>query len=561
MRFWSPLAMLAVVALACGGEAENALFVRPDNAAAIQKRLRRYARVTVPDPRASLTERRRQLIEKLVEAASYMDAIFWRQSDHQALRIRDRLLKSTRPLDRSYLRFLDINYGPFDRQAGNEPFIGTRLKPPGAGFYPADLTREELDEYLDTHPDQRQELLSPTTVVRRDGDRLVAVPYFDEHRKFLEPAARALRQAAQFADHPGFRRYLQLRAEALLNDDFYQSDVAWVGLRDQPVDLIIGPIESYEDQLMGIKTAYEGVVLLRDSVETRRLAIYSQHLDELEKQLPVPAAYKKKSARMEAVLGVFTAIYRSGDANAGIKTMAITLPNDERVRQRYGARRLQLKGSILAKYEKILKPIAARLLVPEQAALVGGEAFFTNVLFHEIAHPLGPDFVRSNPEQTPRDALRENYSPIEEAKADIVGLTCVDYFLKKGIISPAKRPAHYATFVASVIRSLRFGVGSAHGKANMIEWNTLVQEGAIEATAAGYRVRFERFPAAVRKLARQLLMLEGNGDYEGARALVAAKAAVPSDLQRALKELGDIPVDLEFRYEVAAPWSAVPTAD
>jgi hypothetical protein len=480
-----------------------------------------------------------------------MDPIFWRQSDHYAVSIRNELQKSNRSVDQSYLRYLNINYGPFDRQMDNEPFIGTRVKPPGAGFYPSDLTREELDAYLDSHPDQRQELLKPTTVIRRQGDRLVAVPYSEAYREFLEPAAQALREAASYADHPGFRRYLELRAEALLNDDFYESDVAWVQLQDNPVDIIIGPIESYEDQLMGIKTAYEGVVLLRDSVETENLEIYKQHLPMLEQQLPVPAEYKKKRVGLEASLGVFNAVYRSGDANAGVKTIAIALPNDERVREKYGARRLQLKQSILAKYEKILKPIAEHLLVPEQAALVDGEAFFTNVLLHEIAHPLGLNYVRSSPTQTVRAALKETYSAIEEAKADIVGLLSVDHFLDRRILPPGTRRAHYVTFVASIIRSVRFGAASAHGKANMIQWNTLVEEGAIEATDSGYRVNFDRFPAAVRKLARTLLMIEGDGDYQAAQALLAAKAAIPPDLQRAIESLAEIPVDLEFEYQVA----------
>lgn len=547
--------MLLTLALsACGRPQERELFQRSEDPAPIQARVQKYATVTVPDPRPQLSERQQHLLEKLVQAASYMDPIFWRQSDHHGLRIRDELQRrSSRPADQLYLRFLDINYGPFDRQQDNEPFIGTRVKPAGAGLYPADLSREELEAYLDKNPQQRQEILSPTTAVRRDGDRLVAVPYSQAYREFLEPAAAALREAANFAEHPGFRRYLELRAEALLTDDFYESDVAWVQLQDNPIDLVIGPIETYEDQLMGVKTAYEGIVLLRDTEETRRLAIYEKHLQDLERGLPVPDRYKKKEVALAAALGVFNAIYRSGDANAGIKTIAIALPNDERVREEYGARRLQLKGSILAKYEKILRPIAERLLVPEQAALVDGDAFFTNVLLHEVAHPLGLDYVHSNPEQTVREALKETYSAIEEAKADVVGLTCVDHFLDRNIIPEEKRENHYVTFVASIFRSVRFGAASAHGKANMLQWNSLVESGAIEATDGGYRVRLDRVPNAVRSLARQLLIIEGDGDYAAARALLDAKAGVPEDLQQALAALEDIPVDLEFLYQVAPP--------
>jgi hypothetical protein len=555
------LALIPIVLAGCERGLERTIYEHPDDPAAVEARLQHYARVHIPDPRSALGDSKRQLVDKLVEAASYMDPIFWRQSDHYALAIRSELEKSDRQIDRLYLRFLDINYGPFDRQMGNEPFIGMRSKPPGAGFYPADLTREELDSYVKRHPEEREELLSSTTLVRRDGDRLIAVAYADAYREFLEPAAQALREAASYADHADFARYLELRAEALLTDDYYESDVAWVQLTDNPVDIVIGPIEQYEDQLMGIKTSYEGIVLLRDSVETARLSIYEKHLSRLEQQLPVSSAYKKKGVGLEAALGVFNAIYRSGDANAGIKTIAIALPNDERVRREYGARRLQLKQSILAKYEKILQPIAQALLPPGQADRVDGEAFFTNVLLHEIAHPLGLNYTRTDPKESVRDALRDTYSAIEEAKADIVGMTCVDYFLSRGIVPSDGRRAHQTTFVASLLRSVRFGTASAHGKACMLQLNSMIDQGAVNRRGDRYEVAFDRFPSAVRQLARKLLMIEGDGDYRAARQLLETKAEISPDLERSLRELEGIPVDLEFDYGVTEPTSQAAVAN
>jgi len=548
--FFLVIILLGLSTVSCSKK-ENLLLIRSNDPEFIKGKLAKYATVELTYNKKFLTPREQKILKKLVQAAQYMDPIFWQQSSPKGLWIKKQLEKSQNPLDRYYLRFLKINYGPFDRQEGDKPFIGTKEKPLGAGFYPEDMTREEFEEYVEAHPEVRKEFYKLNTLIRRQGKALVAIPYERAYRKYLEPAARLLREAAQLSVHGGLKKYLSLRAEALLSGDFFESDMAWVDLTDNVLDIVIGPIETYEDRLLGLKASYEGIVLIRDFKETRKLKVYQQHIPNLERNLPVPRVYKKSKPAPLAPIGVFTTVFVSGEANAGVKSIAFSLPNDERVREQKGARAIQQKNIILAKFEKILVPISQRLIREDQQPLIDGEAFFTNILLHELAHPLGLNYVRGQEGVTVRQALKDYYGLIEEAKADVVGLYNVRYFVRKGVIPAEKERSFYVTYLASIFRSVRFGATEAHAKANVIEFNYLAREGAFNFDPASgkYWVNFNRIRSAIKKLAAELLMIEGDGNYKKAQHLVQNFGKIPSHVQRSLKQLADIPVDVEFVFD------------
>ena len=551
MRWLTAFALTALLALGGCSQKEKLDMTRSKDPDFIRAKLAKYTPVELKVDRSALTDQQLEVLRLLVKAAHAIDDIFWQQSYSQALAIRRELEKSTDPIDRDYLHFLRINYGPFDRQDGDKPFIGRKPKPPGAGFYPEDLTREEFETYLKKHPEQKEDLLKPNTLVRRKGGRLIAVPYEEAYRPQLEQAATYLRQAAEKTGDKLFRKYLQLRADALLSGDYFDSDMAWMDLKDNLLDIVIGPIETYEDQLMGLKAAYEGIVMVRDRQATKQVEQFVRYMNQLESQLPVPRLYKKSSVPPPAPIGVFNTVYTSGDANVAVKSIAFSLPNDERVRELKGARTVQQKNIILAKFNKILVPIARRVLDESLLPLVDGEAFFTNTLLHELAHPLGLNYVKDNPDLTVRQALKETYSPIEEAKADIVGLFNVRYFVRRGVLPRDFDQKAYATFLASIFRSVRFGATEAHARANMIEFNYLQREGAIRYNpdSGRYSIDLPRFRNAVKKLAIDLLMIEGDGNYARAKEWTEKLAMIPPEMQKLLDGLKDIPVDVEFVFD------------
>ncbi len=499
-----------------------------------------YTPFTLTSDLSSLSEAERSMIPLLIEAAQEMEPIFWRQAygDPQPL-----LEALQSPALREYAR---INFGPWDRLNGNKPFVpGAGPKPLGAGFYPADLTRAEFEQAAALRPDLR----SPYTMVRRTsaGD-LEAVPY---HVYFAEPISRAaakLEEAAALAPQESLRRYLLLRAEALRTDDYYASDVAWMEMKDNRLDLVIGPIENYEDALFGYKTASEGFVLVKDEAWSRRLARYASLLPMLQEGLPVPDAYRAETPGTDSDLNAYDAILYTGDANAGSKTIAINLPNDERVQLEYGTRRLQLKNAMRAKFDKILLPIADALIAADQRPHVTFDAFFGNTMFHEVAHGLGIKNL-VNGTGTVREALLDTYNTMEEGKADVLGLYMVGALQKAGEYDTDMLD-HYATFLAGIFRSVRFGAASAHGRANRMRFNYFKERGAFtrdEATGT-YRVVPERFAAAVDALSQDILRLQGDGDYAAVAAFIDKYGAVDEQLTRDLDRLSTagIPVDVVF---------------
>lgn len=546
-QFRKSLAMIvSVMALAACGQqndpqAENAAADKQGNAY-VAERIDIYAPVKLDADLSALSDKQRQMVAILVEASEIMDDLFWLQAYGEP----DPLLRSID--DEQARRFAEINYGPWDRLAGDKPFIeGVGEKPLGANFYPEDMTREEFEAW--DQPGKRGQY----SIVSRDArGELILLPYHDLYAVQLNRAAMLLREAADLAEVESFANYLRLRADALLTDDFQQSDMAWMDMKDNVIELVLGPIETYEDQLFGYRTAYESYVLLKDLAWSERLARFAQYLPELQRGLPVDEEYKQEMPGSDADLNAYDVLYYAGHSNAGSKTIAINLPNDEEVQLAKGTRRLQLKNAMQAKFDKIMLPIAGELIAEEQREHVTFDAFFANTMFHEVAHGLGIKTTIDG-EQTVREALQDHASSMEEGKADILGLYMIGELQKKGELD-GEMMDYYTTFLAGIFRSIRFGASSAHGKANMVRFNFFRDAGAFsrDETTGTYRVNYEKMQQAVADLSRLILTLQGDGDYKGVDELVQEKGNVTEQLQADLDRLSqaDIPVDVVFEQGV-----------
>jgi hypothetical protein len=504
-----------------------------------------YADFTLTADLSYLTDEQREMIGLLIEAAEIMDDLFWRQAYGEDYRA---WLDSLGVADAR--RFAEINYGPWDRLDDNKPFIeGVGPKPLGANFYPADMTKEEFESaYLPGKADLY-------SLVRRDTDGdLVLVPYHVAYENELKAAADLLRQAADLADSQDFANYLKLRAAALISDDFQVSDLYWMDVKDNEIDVVIGPIETYEDRLFGYRAAYEAYVLIKDMDWSAELARFAMFLPELQKGLPVPDEYKLETPGSDADLNAYDVVYYAGDSNAGSKTIAINLPNDEDVQLQKGTRRLQLKNAMRAKFDKILEPIADVLVDESQRQHVSFDAFFANTMFHEVAHGLGIKYTIDG-SSTVSAALLDVASSMEEGKADVLGLYMVTALYDKGELGDVDLRDYYVTFMTSVFRSIRFGASSAHGKANMVRFNYFVENGAFirDPETGRYRVDFEQMRQTMADLSRLLLTLQGDGDYAGALELTNSKGVIGRQLQADLDRLtqAEIPVDIVFNQGVA----------
>ena len=498
-----------------------------------------YATVRLTADLGHLSDRQKQMIPLLIEASNIMDELYWQQ----AYGDKEPLLESIE--DPDMRRFADINYGPWDRLAADQPFVeGAGPKPLGAQFYPPDMTREEFEAW------QQEDKIGLYTLVKRDeAGSLYLLPYNQAYAPQLQKAAGLLRNAAELADDAEFANYLLMRATALETDDFQPSDLAWMDMKNNPIELVIGPIEFYEDQLYGYRASYEAYVLIKDLEWSERLARFAQYLPELQTGLPVPEEYKQEVPGSDADLNAYDVVYYAGHSNAGSKTIAINLPNDEEVQLAKGTRRLQLKNAMLAKYNQILVPISDALIAGDQRRHITFDAFFGNTMFHEVAHGLGIKHTLDGA-ATVRHALKDHDSAIEEGKADILGLYMVQKLREKGEITEGVVMDNYVTFLAGIFRSIRFGASSAHGRANMIRFNFFEQAGAFsrDGETGTYRVNVEEFEQAVRDLSNRLLVLQGNGDYEAVDAFVAKMGNVGPQLQADLDRLSTaaIPVDIVF---------------
>jgi hypothetical protein len=537
-------ACLMLVLAGCAGTPES----KPAPAAggeAVKPNRATYAEVTLTTDLGALTDNERRMIPLLIEACREMDAIFWLQAYGDP-----KPLLASIP-DPGLRRYVEINYGPWDRLDANRPFVdGVGPKPAGAGFYPTDMTKEEFEAAVKAAADGGAALKSLYTVVKRDpGGKLTAVPYREVYAPHVSKAASLLLEASKLADDPGLKRYLELRAQALLTDDYRPSDFAWMEMKNNVVDVVIGPIETYEDALFGIRAAHEGYVLVKDRAWSRRLERYTQLLPALQRGLPVPDDYKKETPGTESDLNAYDAVFYAGDCNAGSKTIAINLPNDEEVQLKKGTRRLQLKNAMQAKFEKILVPISEKVIAPDQRKHVTFDAFFSNVMFHEVAHGLG---IKNTVDGRGfvREALKEQYGALEEGKADVLGLYMVKKLREMGELEGGTLEDNYVTFVAGLFRSVRFGASSAHGRANLAQFEFLQGEGAFARQADGtFRVDFGKMGGAVDRLAEKILRMQGDGDYDGSLAFLPKGAQPAGVLKEALDRVNasDVPTDVVFR--------------
>lgn len=498
-----------------------------------------------------LNAEQREVVNLLIEASDLMTEIYFRQRSADNPQVR-KAVETNRRADRDKLvEMFNRNLGPWDEMADLHPFWGTTPMPDGAGFYPTDLTREEFETYLAAHPEQKDALTSWYTVVRRNGDKLEAVPYSVAYREWLEPAAKLLEQAAVRTSNPSLKKFLSLRAQAFRTDDYYESELAWMDLSGTPIEVAIGPYEVYTDRLMGSKTAFESFVTLKDPEESAALAKYKNYLRDMEGNLPIEDAYKNFNRGFESPIAVAEQVHGGGDNIPGSQTIAFNLPNDERVREAKGAKKVILSNVLGAKYERILEPMAQHVLKPDQAGLVAKKYMQLETLFHELSHSLGPGSITVDGRQTTVNAeLKDQYSALEESKADVAGVWNILFMMDKGELPASERPQLLATYFTGIFRAVRFGAVEAHGLGAAVQYGYLRNKGAFtwDAAARRYVVDEARMISGLRELLHDELMLQARGDYEGTKAFLAKWGTLDAEAKAAIASMDDIPVDVRPVY-------------
>ncbi|MFZ1731225.1 MAG: peptidase [Bacteroidota bacterium] len=549
------ITVFTIVLLAgCGQkQSEGEKMIETKDHQKVAERLAMYADVDIDVDMSMLTDRERQLVSKLIEAGNLVDEIFWMQSSVDAVAVRDSLMGVDDAAGKDFLKYVNINYGPYDRIFEGERFVGygPARKPAGAGLYPRDLSKEEFEDWVKSHPDQKAALESQYTVVVREGDQLRAVPYHQQYPQAAKIAA-LLNEAAELADNPSLKNYLKLRAKAIASDDYFESDMAWMDLKDNNIDVVIGPIENYEDGLFNYKTAFECAVVVKDPIGTKELQMYKQHIDSFEKALPIDEKYKRSTAGSGNVLEVVNVVYFGGDFQAGVKTIAASLPNDPRVTEKKGGKKQMYKNLMEAKFDKIVMPIAERVLERGLVEFVDKKAFTSFVTLHEVSHTLGRPYVFGNESLSVRKGMKDRYSTIEECKADILGLYNNKLLRQENVINDADQIRTIVTYVAGLFRSLRFGAEEAHGQANLMQLNWFIEKGALLKNPDGtYAINFDGFMDKAGELARAVLTVEIEGDYDGAGELIEKYGKMNPEIDAVIKKLIDIPRDLNTSYTAA----------
>jgi len=509
------------------------------------------ARIDMRPDISYLDAEEKRVINLLIEASQLMTEIYLVQNAEDNPATRRAVAAQGGKDGPLLLDMFDLMAGPWDRLNDNAIFWGSQPHPAGGGFYPVGMTQQELDAYIAVHPDQKEGLLSPYTVVRRDGAKLVAIPYSKYYARWLEPAAKLLEKAAATMSNPSLRKFLQLRAKAFRTDDYFESELAWMDVKDTPVEITIGPYESYRDELYGQKTAFESFVTLRNPKASAALDKYKHYLRDMEANLPVPEAYKNFQRGFESPIAVVDQIGSGGEARPGIQTVAFNLPNDERVREAKGAKKVILSNVLGAKFERILKPMGELVLVPDQAALLSKTYMEDETLFHELSHSLGPGtIVKNGRKTTVNEELKELASGLEECKADVMGAWNILFMMKKGEIPAAERPQLYATYVTGLFRAMRFGVADAHGRGAAVQYSFLREHGGFDwdAKARRYRVNNDRMEASLGALVAAIVKLQGDGDYEGVKAFNARYQKLDPEAESVIASMADIPIDIQPSY-------------
>ena len=518
-------------------------YVVPD----LAERLAKYRRVKIPFDKKRFSARELQMIDKLVEASQYLDDIFWRQNDPEGLELYKRFQKAQTPRDVKLRTLLLINGGRFDLTNENKPFVGQQPMSPGRGLYPGGLTREELEKYVADHPDQKDELYSPYTVIHRNGDRLIGIPYHTEYRQFLIPAAKALREAADLSDDKQFADFLRLRADAFLSDDYFKSDLAWVELQNPKFDVIMAPYETYLDGVLGVKTSYGAAVMIRNEAESAKLATYQQHVSELQDALALAPEDRPSKAGQPSPMEVMDTPFRGGDLRHGYQAVADNLPNDPRIHEQKGTKKIFFKNYMDARVNYVILSLAKGIMDPQQAAQASAEGYMATTVMHEICHGLGPAYSRTaKGKQDIREAMADVYPGLEEAKADVVGMFGLKFLMDKGVLPKEREQEYYASYVAGIFRTVRFGTGEAHGRAEMMEFNYLSEQKAITRDPSGhYHIDYAKMPDAMAALAKELLEQEATGNRARAAAWFQKYDVLPPDLRSSLATLRSVPVDID----------------
>jgi hypothetical protein len=548
--------VLTALAMNVFANQQRRVDLKLDEAAELDKNIRRFAPTVMNANLASLSPNDRQALQKIIAAAKLYNPLYQRQIWSGNEPLLKQLETDTTPLGRLRLHYFKINQGPWSQLDENEPFLANVPKrPPYANFYPADITKEEFNEWLNTlSPEEKAKATGYFYTIRRDPNgKLKAVPYSEEYREFLEPAAKLLREAAALTTNATLKNFLEKRAAAFLSNDYYDSDVAWMDL-ESPIDLTIGPYETYEDELFGYKAGFEAYVTLRDEAESAKLKKFSSYLQELENNLPIDPKYRNPRLGAASPIRVVNEVFSAGEGNSGVQTAAFNLPNDERVVKEKGSKRIMLKNVQDAKFSKTLIPISRVVLTPADQAKLSFESFFTHILTHELMHGLGPHNLNVNGQATTvRLQLKELYSAIEEAKADVTGLWALQYLIDKGVVPKTMQRTLYTTYLASMFRSVRFGINEAHGRGVAMQFNYFTDEGGItyNERTGKFSVDETKIRAAVRKLTSELLTLEAEGSYDKARALLVKYAVIRLPMKNALDSLKDVPVDIEPVFPLA----------
>ncbi len=514
----------------------------------IAAQVAKFKLVAMPYSVQGLSQAERDMVNKLVDASRQLESIYWRQSDPKGLQLVKQLEGCNQVQNQKLRRFLIINGSRYDLLEDNKPFVGNDPFPPGRALYPPGLTRQEIEAYVAKHPEKKAQIYDPHTVIKRRGAELIAVPYHVEYKPWLTAAAAALREAAALSPDKAFAGFLRLRAEALLTDDYYKSDIAWLDLQNPKFDIIFAPYETYLDDVLGVKTSYGAAVMIRNEAESAKLATFMKFVPEIQDALPLPPEDKPSMQGHSTPMEVMDTPFRAGDLRHGYQAVADNLPNDARIHQEKGTKKIFFKNFMDARVNQVVLPLGKLLMRDDQANLASMDGYLSAVIMHEICHGLGPAFARtSSGQQDIRAAIGPAYGGLEEAKADVVGLFALDWLMDKGILGKDTAPEVYASYVAGIFRTVRFGVAEAHGRAEMMEFNYLSEQGAIthDAKTGRYVIDYAKIPAAIASLAKELLEIEATGDRSRAEQWFKKYDQMPAELKSALGAAKDIPVDID----------------
>lgn len=520
----------------------------------MEEKISQFAKTNIHYDESLLDENQKVVLQKLYEASKVIDEIFLEQVYSKNYEIREKLMASDKKEDQLKLEYFNINFGPFDRLDHNKPFIGNESKPEGANFYPEDMTKEEFETFIKNNPDKEKEFTSEFTVIRRDNNgALNAIPYSQAYKDKLSKVSSLLREAAGYADNISLKKYLVTRAEAFETNDYFESDMAWMDLKDHLIEVVIGPYEVYEDGMFNYKASFESFVTLVDPASTEQVKVFSRYLNEMEENLPIPQEHKNFGRGSESPIVVVQEVFRAGDAKAGVQTIAFNLPNDERVRKAKGSKKVMIKNFHEAKFEKQLKPISEIIVEPSLLKYVTFDGFFNHTLMHEMSHGVGPGIIKINGEETTvSKELKETYSTLEECKADILGMYNNILMIEKGVYPDEFENELWVTFLGGVFRSVRFGINEAHGGGTAIIYNYLLENGGYVYNESSEKlsINSNRIYDVLKDLANKVLMIQATGNYEAAKQLIAQYAVLSPSMKTLIAKMVNIPVDINPQFEI-----------